>query len=340
MSECLKPGLICTVLMMVIASGPYGKSRQITWPSRSCQATWEMNGSAVLQIAHSKSRTVSCFKLDEPSVAVTVAWKPQQPYSYPSGPPIIKEFLALGAACPAEKAGFRTGDVLNGTASIVCRRLVDSAMAFILETTIGSAAIHLPRLDKLHTDLPRITSLRIPENTQNAECNNQQGWSVKFPLGDAHPDCRVYLVAGESMPPKELELGGRAKEISDHKLVAPRFPEPTRASFTYEFERSATVAELEVSNHDNGMAKAESFLGDSESDMVSLGEASQDSSCEVSQFFEGQHCIFTFPNPKPGKFFRTVIREINSPRGFAIYRAYPREVDHHRFPVLDINYVN
>lgn len=109
-------------------------------------------------------------------------------------PPVVKEFQAIGAACPSNRKGFNTGDNLStaiGATSIVCKRIGNSPMAFFLETSAGP-----------------------------------------------------------------------------------------------------TVAEFEVVTHDNGVSKIEGFVSDDEKQMVSIGISSIDASCNVSEFFEGQHCVF------------------------------------------------
>jgi hypothetical protein len=261
-------------------------------------------------------------ELNEPLVKLTLKWNPR---SGDTAPPKVRSLLVFGADCPASDNPFAIGAVLGAETELTCKRRADMPMAFVVETSEGPAATHVSRIERLSLNMPRITSLTIPQNSQDAACGHS--WNVSFPLRDAANECLGRLVFPEFFPNLDLIA-------SDHKFIGPQIPDPERARVNYKFDRSATVTELEVIQHDNGMSAVEGFAGDSESDMASVGKATVDPGCHVIQFFEAQHCIFPFPNPRPGKFFRMVMLETNSPKGYAIYRIYPRNADHQRYPVL------
>lgn len=263
--------------------------------------------------------------LDEPFLKLTLVWNPRPGDMIP---PTVRSFSAFGADCPASDNPFAKGRVLGRETRLTCKRREDSPMAFVIETSEGPAATHVARVERTSPNMPKITLVRIPPKSEDAGCYpGDEAWSVNFPLREEARECLGHLVYPERFPNLDLIS-------SDHRFVGPRIPDPQRARVTYEFDRSATVAELEAIQHDNGMSAVEGFAGDSESDMASVGKGTVDPGCQVIQFFEGQHCVFTFPNPRPGKFFRMVMLETNSPKGYAIYRIYPRNADHQRYRFL------
>ncbi len=262
--------------------------------------------------------------LDGSSIQLTATW---QPPASGYDPPQVTSFLVFGADCPIRGSGFAIGAPLTQTSTMTCQRRGDSAVAFVLGTSYSPAAFHFPSVVPPSAESPRITSLAMPVGSLDGGAPlEDQAWSVTFPLSKPDAPGIGYLVAPEKLPDDRLAL-------HDHHFLEPgtSFLDRRRSVITYGFERETAVLELEMIQHNNAIARVEGFAGNREDEMVSVGVASIDPGCFRAEYYEGQHCLFTFPHPRKARFFRVEMLETNSPQGFAVFRAYPRGMDHLRY---------
>ena len=262
--------------------------------------------------------------LDGSFIKLAATWQPD-----PSGdpPPKITNFLVFGADCPIKGSGFSIGTPLDHESTITCQRRGDSAMAFVLGTSYSPAALHFPSVKPPPAESARITSVAMPVGSMDGGTPlEDQSWSVTFPLSKPDAPGIGYLVAPETLPDDRIAL-------HDHHFLksGTRLLDPRRSVITYGFDRETAVLELEMIQHNNAIARIEGFAGNNDDGMVSVGVASIDPGCARAEYYEGQHCIFTFPHPRRAKFFRVEMLETNSPQGFAVFRAYPRGMDHRRY---------
>ena len=83
--------------------------------------------------------------------------------------------------------------------------------------------------------------------------------------------------------------------------------------------------------HNNAIARVQGFAGNREDEMVSVGVASIDPGLLQSRVLRGTALSLHFSAPEKSRFFRVEMLETNSPQGFAVFRAYPRGMDHLRY---------
>ncbi len=103
------------------------------------------------------------------------------------------------------------------------------------------------------------------------------------------------------------------------------------ATVTYHFDRPATVDQLEIIEHFNGVSKVEGFVGNDLGSLVSIGDIYSQAGDvnEPDGFTDNTPYVFDFNNTTPGTYFRFVTTEIvlQSSSAWAIYQAFPRTAD-------------
>ena len=110
-------------------------------------------------------------------------------------------------------------------------------------------------------------------------------------------------------------------------------PVPETSTVTYTFDKPATVADVEMIVHINGIVRIEGFVGDSLASLESIGEATHEAVGRGKQFPQETGVypfVFDAEKIRSGRIFRFIVRETVKADGFANYQAYPRDADQRR----------
>lgn len=169
-----------------------------------------------------------------------------------------------------------------------------------------------------------IISISKPVNSDNrvTRATTAGVWSVSTPPYPLNTNLGIgYIInTSVSFSPDDFTM-------HDLVAVAPNTPDPARATVVYTFDEPIVVSSLKVIEHANGATKIEGFVGDSLNEMTSIGSVFGDLGDITGSVAleEGGTNIFTFPNSRPGLYFRFVVRKSSHPDGVALYRAFPRD---------------
>lgn len=180
------------------------------------------------------------------------------------------------------------------------------------------------------TSAPLISELAILPGSQDAGC---------YPVWDsfysATAPIDTSLGIGYLLNPGPIS--GGAFTLHDHAYIAPHVPDPGRAVVTFRFDAPATVDQLEIVQHANGISMIEGFVGDSPGDLVSIGSVfGPDGDVTGSAYFgEGSSYVFDFDNTLAGTYFQFIVAKTSLAEGWATYRAFPRDEDGLRFDLRD-----
>jgi hypothetical protein len=133
--------------------------------------------------------------------------------------------------------------------------------------------------------------------------------------------------------------------MHDHHYTGNNIPDAHRATIVYEFTASATVKDMIVIQHQNGVIEIEGFAGntpDPDGAWRSSGVAQSrlvGTATGPSIFTEFARDLFVFNSPSAGTFFKLTIRKTPLVNGWAMYRAYPRNTDGDPFTPASANVV-
>jgi hypothetical protein len=118
--------------------------------------------------------------------------------------------------------------------------------------------------------------------------------------------------------------------------ISPYVPNPTNATVTFKFDLPSAVGGVELVQHVSGATRVEGLLGDSVPALTSIGSvfgpAGDITDAPVSGEAESQ--IFRFTNTNlTGTTFQMVIRKTAQSSAFALYRAFPLDLNGNRIPL-------
>jgi hypothetical protein len=210
-------------------------------------------------------------------------------------------------------------------------------------TALAVTAPLLSSLPALTADAPRriaapaIVSVSVPPDSSdlNSWSFDTGLYSTEFPIRDAEHIGIGYIVEPE---PFHHNWSPADFVMHDHMYVAPGVPDPRRANITYRFDQPATISEVLIVQHTNGIGQIEGFVGNDENSLRSLGTANSTLGANLplkeNTFAEGYRDVFKFERAGEGQVFRIVITKTPLPNGYAFYRAYPRNADHKPYEVL------
>ena len=168
----------------------------------------------------------------------------------------------------------------------------------------------------------RITEVSIPTGSMDSPCHPvwDNKWTVSAPPYPLNVAWGIGFLLHDVMP----NYGSYT--LHDHQYAEPYVPNPARSVVTYHFDGPATVDQVHMIQHNNGIWRIEGYVGDSLAGLVSIGEAS------VAQVTgELQLSTFDFGNTQAGTYFRFIIKRTDISNGYACYRAYPADASGERF---------
>jgi len=168
----------------------------------------------------------------------------------------------------------------------------------------------------------RITEVSIPVGSMDGACypvsHNQ--WTVSAPPYPLDVALGIGWLLNDAAPTNSNFA------LHDHQYVQVYVPDPARAVVTYRFDTPATVDQVHMIQHNNGIWRIEGYVGDSLAGLTSIGEATVP---QVTAEFELS--TFDFDNTQAGTYFRFVITGTDISNGYACYRAYPADASGQRF---------
>lgn len=175
-----------------------------------------------------------------------------------------------------------------------------------------------------------ITSISIPKESQDTGVTDSYAardniWAVAIPPYPFDADRGLGRLLNTSGLALESDVAERKLVLHSHKFAAPYVP-VSGAVITFTFDVPTTVAELEVVQHQNGVARVEGFAGNSASALASLGNVygPRGDARGGGIFGEGEVSVFQFPNRVSGTIFQARFTQSTLADGYAIYRAWPR----------------
>ncbi len=191
-----------------------------------------------------------------------------------------------------------------------------------------------------HVEASTIIGVSVPVNSQNDLCRPvlDDVWSVTappYPL-DVNSGIGNLVNPDESFVPMVVESFSMHEHNFDGQpdiFIAEHTPDPTRAVVTYTFDTPTVVDQLEIIQHTNGVTRVEGYVGDSVDSLTSIGSIFGPDGDATGEFHfaETESYVFDFDNATAGRVFQFIIRKASHTRGYAAYRAFPRDSDGVRY---------
>jgi MYXO-CTERM domain-containing protein len=102
---------------------------------------------------------------------------------------------------------------------------------------------------------------------------------------------------------------------------------------TYHFSSPATVDQLELIQHANGITQVEGFVGSTLGSLTSIGSVFGPAGDITGDavLAEGSSHVFDFNNTTAGTIFQFIVRKTSLDSGWANYRAFPQDAAGNRF---------
>jgi hypothetical protein len=185
-----------------------------------------------------------------------------------------------------------------------------------------------------------IKSVRILPNSCDGDSSplRENTWEEDFPISDKN-----HIGIGYVVEPERFVWSPIPFAMHDHHYTGNNVPDATRANIIYEFTAAATVKDMIVIQHQNGVIEIEGFAGatpDPNGAWRSSGVAQSrlvGGATGPSIFTEFARDLFVFNSPSAGTFFKLTIRKTPLVNGWAMYRAYPRNADGDPFTAASAN---
>lgn len=184
-----------------------------------------------------------------------------------------------------------------------------------------------------------LTSISIPKESQDFQKPDHYPardniWAVTIPPYPFNAEAGIGRLIGSSALGLEADVAEPTRLFALHstRFAADYIP-VSSAVVTYAFDVPTTVAELEVIQHQNGIARVEGFAGNQLNAMTSIGNVfgPRGDVRGGGIFTEGESTVFQFPGRIAATLFQFRISQTSLAREYAIYRAFPRNEHGQRF---------
>lgn len=189
----------------------------------------------------------------------------------------------------------------------------------------------------------RLASVSVPAHSQNGTANRalaEQLWTARFP---AQSRRGIGWLVSTDLPARSAGVSANASEFALHVTggyQAPHVPHPATAAVTFEFDRPASIREVEIIEHSNGIGEIEVRTADS---LADLEEASTSLGIFIGSLGAGPFREFEtnrfqiLGGLTPRKYLRLTVTRTPLAHAFAAYRIFPRAWNGERVREVETN---